>query len=195
MLIRSVYEGPEMSSRARFEELALPHRDAAYNLAYWILRNADDAEDVVQDAYLRAFRAFGGFKGDAMRPWLLAIVRNAAFRVLLDRKRANNVVPFDFIYATDDAANGMDFASTDPSAEAALIAEGEARRLYAALAELPVAYRDIIVLREMENLSYGEIAEITGIALGTVMSRLSRGRALLRKAIERRTGEEEPDAV
>ena len=99
-----------MSSRTRFEELALPHRDAAYNLAYWIVRNADDAEDVVQDAYLRAFRAFDGFKGDAMRPWLLAIVRNAAFRVLLDRKRANNVVSFDFIYAADGSVEGADFA-------------------------------------------------------------------------------------
>lgn len=183
-----------MSARTRFEELALPHRDAAYNLAYWIVRNADDAEDVVQDAYLRAFRAFGGFKGDAMRPWLLAIVRNAAYR-MLDRKRANNVVPFDFIYAAADAADGADFASPDPNAEAVLIAEGEARRLYAALAELPLAYRDIIVLREMENLSYSEIAEIAGIALGTVMSRLSRGRALLRKAIERQNSEDEPDAV
>ncbi len=184
-----------MNTRSRFEELALPHRDAAYNLAYWIVRNADDAEDVVQDAYLRAYRAFGGFKGDAMRPWLLAIVRNAAFRVLLDRKRASNIVPFDFFYATDDAVDGSYFASPDPSAEAVLIAEGEARRLYAALAELPLAYRDIIVLREMENLSYGEIAEIAGIALGTVMSRLSRGRALLKKAIERRKAEDEPDAV
>lgn len=183
-----------MSARTRFEDLALPHKDAAYNLAYWIVRNADDAEDVVQDAYLRAFRAFGGFKGDAMRPWLLAIVRNAAFRVLLDRKRVNNVVPFDFIYA-DNSADGADFASPDPSAEAVLIAEGEARRLYAALAELPLAYRDIVVLREMENLSYGEIAEIAGVALGTVMSRLSRGRALLRKAIERRKAEEEPNEV
>jgi RNA polymerase sigma-70 factor (ECF subfamily) len=184
-----------MSARTRFEDLALPHKDAAYNLAYWIVRNADDAEDVVQDAYLRAFRAFDGFKGEAMRPWLLAIVRNAAFRVLLDRKRANNVVSFDFIYAADDSVDGADFASPDPSAEAVLISEGEARRLYAALAELPLAYRDIVVLREMENLSYGEIAEIAGIAIGTVMSRLSRGRALLRKAIERRKAEDEPNEV
>jgi len=183
-----------MSSQSRFEELALPHRDAAYNLAYWIVRNADDAEDVVQEAYLRAFRAFGGFKGVAMRPWLLAIVRNAAFRVLLDRKRVNNVVPFDFIYV-DDSADGADFASADPSAEAVIIAEEEARRLYAALADLPLAYRDIVVLREMENLSYSEIAEVAGIAIGTVMSRLSRGRALLRKAIERRRAEDEPNEV
>lgn len=184
-----------MSAQSRFEALALPHRDAAYNLAYWIVRNADDAEDVVQDAYLRAFRAFGGFKGGAMRPWLLAIVRNSAYRVLLDRKRTNNVVPVDFNDAADDSAYGADFASPEPSAEAVLIAEGDARRLYAALAELPLAYRDIVVLREMENLSYGEIAEVAGIAPGTVMSRLSRGRALLRKAIERRKAEEEPDAV
>lgn len=184
-----------MSARTRFEELALPHRDAAYNLAYWIVRNADDAEDVVQDAYLRAFRAFGGFKGKAMRPWLLAIVRNAAYRLLLDRKRSNNVVSYDFANADADAADGSDFASPDPTAEAVLIAEGDARRLHAALAQLPLAYRDIIVLREMENLSYVEIAEVAGIAMGTVMSRLSRGRALLRKAIERLNAEDEPDGV
>ncbi len=182
-----------MSARTRFEELALPHRDAAYNLAYWIVRNADDAEDVVQDAYLRAFRAFGGFKGEAMRPWLLAIVRNAAYRLLLDRKRLNNVVSYDFTNA--DAADGSDLASPDPTAEAALVAEGDARRLYTALAQLPLAYRDIIVLREMENLSYVEIAEVAGIAMGTVMSRLSRGRVLLRKAIERLNAEDEPDGV
>ena len=184
-----------MTARTRFEELALPHRDAAYNLAYWIVRNPDDAEDVVQDAYLRAFRAFGGFKGDAMRPWLLAIVRNSAYRVLHDRRRANNVVPFDIDYAAADGADRDDFPSPDPSAEAMLIADGEARRLYAALAELPLAYPDVIILREMESLSYVEIAEIAGLALGTVMSRLSRGRALLREAIERRRAEEEPDAM
>ncbi len=194
MLTRSDRKGPGMSAR-RFEELALPHRDAAYNLAYWIVRNADDAEDVVQDAYLRAFRAFGGFTGEAMRPWLLAIVRNAAYRLLLNRKRSNNVVSYDFTNPDADAADGSNFASPDPTAEAVLIAEGDARRLYAALAQLPLAYRDIIVLREMENLSYVEIAEVAGIAMGTVMSRLSRGRALLRKAIERLNAEDEPDGV
>ena len=175
-----------MVTRTRFEELALPLKDAAYNLAYWIVRNRDDAEDVVQDAYLRAFRAFAGFKGDAMRPWLLAIVRNAAYRALQDRRRAGNVVSLDEVFAVHGAVDGHDIASSDPTAEAMVIADDEGRQLYAALAELPAAYRDIVVLRELEGLAYSEIAAIAGVAIGTVMSRLSRGRALLRKSIERR---------
>jgi len=172
-----------MAQQSRFEELALPYRDAAYNLAYWIVRHPDDAEDVVQEAYLRAFRAFGGFKGDAMRPWLLAIVRHCAFRLLKDRKRAFDLVPLDGM--DDGLAVGSNLASSDPSAEELLIDAANAQHVRAALAELPLVYRDIVVLREMENMTYSEIAEVTGVALGTVMSRLSRGRALLRKAVKR----------
>ena len=184
-----------MVARTRFEELALPHRDAAHNLAYWIVRNRDDAEDVVQDAYLRAFRAFGGFKGDAMRPWLLAIVRNAAYRALQDRRRMSSIIAFDVAFVAHEAGDGYDIASSDPNAEALLIAEGENQQLYAALADLPLLYRDIVVLRELEGLAYSEIAEIAGVAIGTVMSRLSRGRALLRMSIERRMAKDEPDAM
>jgi RNA polymerase sigma-70 factor (ECF subfamily) len=174
-----------MAQLSRFEELALPYRDAAYNLAYWIVRHPDDAEDVVQDAYLRAFRAFPGFRGGEMRPWLLAIVRNSAFRLLKERKRAYDLAPID---GNDDGswrAGHNDVASNEPTAEEKMLGEANAQHVRAALAELPLAYRDVIVLREMESLSYGEIAEITGVALGTVMSRLSRGRALLRKAVKK----------
>ncbi len=176
---------PEPAGRTRFERLAMPHRNAAFNLAYWMLRNRDEAEDVVQDAYLRAFRAFPTFKGDAIKPWLLVIVRNAAYSALEARKRNNNV-----ILLSDDLKSRRDveppeMASGAPSPEAEVIAAGERQRLLSALAELPLKYRDIVVLREMEGLSYSEIAEITGTAIGTVMSRLSRGRAELRKALMR----------
>ncbi len=177
-----------MAQQSRFEELALPCRDAAYNLAYWIVRNPDDAEDVVQEGYLRACRAFHGFRGEEMRPWLLAIVRHCAYRLLKDRKRAYDLVPLD---ETDEGA----IASSDPSAEDTLIEAANAQHVRAALAELPLVYRDVVVLREMNNMTYGEIAEVTGIAIGTVMSRLSRGRALLRKAVMKRETGNSSDAL
>ena len=176
---------PEPAGRTRFERLAMPHRNAAFNLAYWMLRNRDEAEDVVQDAYLRAFRAFPTFKGDAIKPWLLVIVRNAAYSALEARKRNNNVILLSEDLKSRRDVERPEMASSAPSPEAEVIAGGERQRLLSALAELPLKYRDIVVLREMEGLSYSEIAEITGTAIGTVMSRLSRGRAELRKALMR----------
>ena len=178
----------------RFEQLAMPHRNAAFNLAYWMLRNREEAEDVVQDAYLRAFRAFPAFKGEAIKPWLLVIVRNTAYSALMARKRASSL-----ILLADDAQPGKDGAALEtacagPSPEALVIAESERQQLLAALAQLPLKYRDIVVLREMEGLSYADIAEVTGTPIGTVMSRLSRGRAILRKALIAAIGTE-PDAV
>jgi RNA polymerase sigma-70 factor, ECF subfamily len=174
---------PETTGCARFERLAMPHRDAAYNLAYWMLRSRDEAEDVVQDAYLRAFRAFPTFKGNAIKPWLLVIVRNACYSALEARKRNNRM-----ILLSDDSnarrdVQAPEVATCAPSPEAELIAEAERQQLLSALAELPLKNRDVVVLREMEGLSYSEIAEITGTPIGTVMSRLSRGRALLREAL------------
>lgn len=184
-----------MSDRARFEKLALPHRDAAFNLAYWIVRDRDDAEDVVQDAYLRAFKAFAGFKGEAMRPWLLAIVRNAALRTLSQRRRATNVMASGQALAAASGAEVDEIASLEPSPEDILVSVVEARQLRAALASLPIAYRDILVLREFEDMPYAEIAHITGVPIGTVMSRLARGRAMLRSMIERMRAEDKPDDV
>lgn len=184
-----------MSDRARFEKLALPHRDAAFNLAYWIVRDRDDAEDVVQDAYLRAFKAFAGFKGEAMRPWLLAIVRNAALRTLSQRRRATNVMASGQALAAASAAEVDEIASLEPSPEDILVSAVEARQLRAALASLPIAYRDILVLREFEDMPYAEIAQITGVPIGTVMSRLARGRAMLRSMIERMRAEDKTDDV
>lgn len=185
--------GPVMVGISRFEKLALPHLDAAVNLAFWILRNHDDAEDAVQDAYLRAFRAFAGFEGDQMRPWLLAIVRNVAYRMLQDRRRAGNVV--EFTRSGSDGAVDDGPVSEEPSPEAALIAECDRQSLHEALAELPLVYREIVVLRDLEGLSYKDIAVTTRVPVGTVMSRLSRGRAELRKAVVRRLVRDEPDAM
>src|SRR5262245_54620464 len=137
-----------MSSRERFEELARPHLDCAFDMAYWILRNRDDAQDAVQDAYLQAFRAFGGFRGDQMRPWLMAIVRNAAFRIARSRRRGD-------LRAVGEPALGgapiglLDLASDEPSPEALLIADDERALVRDALGRLPAIYREVLVLRDM----------------------------------------------
>jgi RNA polymerase sigma-70 factor (ECF subfamily) len=187
--------GPEPVGHARFEQLAMPHRNAAFNLAYWMLRNREEAEDVVQEAYLRAFRAFPAFKGETIKPWLLVIVRNAAHSALEARKRTSNVIILSDDLRSRKGGEAPDMVSEAPSPEAQLIAKGERQKLLRALAELPLKYRDILVLREMEGLSYTEIAEVTGVPIGTVMSRLSRGRAELRKALMLCMARNEPDAV
>lgn len=174
-----------MTERSRFERLTLPHMEAAYNLAFWLVRGRADAEDVVQDAYLRACRAFANFEGENIRPWLLKIVRNVAFRRLSDQKRARNVISFDT--AISDRTGGepaaLQVAAEGPSAEDILIGLGEQAVVKRALAALAPIFREVIVLREMEALSYQEIAELTGVPIGTVMSRLARARAELRKTL------------
>ena len=186
---------PQPVARTRFERLVMPHRNAAFNLAYWMLRNREEAEDVVQEAYLRAFRAFSAFKGDAVKPWLLVTVRNAAFTALEARKRVRNVIVLSDDLKPRKDGEAREVACGAPSPEALLIAEGERKQLLSALASLPLKYRDIVVLREMEGLSYNEIAEVTCTPIGTVMSRLSRGRAELRKALTRSMAGNETDAV
>ena len=161
----------------------MPHRTAAFNLAYWMLGNREEAEDIVQEAYLRGFRAFAGFKGADIRPWLLMIVRNAALTALDLRKRTNNVILLSEDVWAGSGNTAEDVAATTPSPEAQVIAASERQALLSALAKLPLKYREVIVLREMEGLSYLEIAETTGTAIGTVMSRLSRARAELRRTL------------
>jgi RNA polymerase sigma-70 factor (ECF subfamily) len=184
-----------MVSKTRFEELVMPLRNAAFKLAYWIVQSRDGAEDVVQDAYLRAYRAFPSFKGNAVRPWLLIIVRNVAYEVLESRKRTRNVMLLSEDFKARYGGENLEVASTDPSPEMSTIANEERQRLMLALAELPPVYRDVVVLRELDGLSYAEIAEVTGAAIGTVMSRLSRGRAELRKVLVRRIAKDEPDGL
>jgi len=171
------------SETGDFARRAMPHRTAAFNLAYWMLGNREAAEDVVQEAFLRGFRAFAGFKGDDIKAWLLMIVRNAALTALESRRRTNNVILLSEDVWASTGRRAEDVAATTPSPEALVIAASERQHLISALAKLPLKYREVIVLREMEGLSYLEIAKTTGTAIGTVMSRLSRGRAELRRTL------------
>jgi RNA polymerase sigma-70 factor (ECF subfamily) len=160
---------------ARFSALILPHLNDAYALARWIAGNRADAEDVVQEACLRAFRAIGTATDGSARAWLLTIVRNTAY-TWLRKNRPSAVVGVEDLEAVESAqANPGDPDAQTP--EAALIAKADAARLEAAIAALPTAYREIIILRDVQGLSYREIAEVTGVPIGTVMSRLARARS------------------
>jgi RNA polymerase sigma factor (sigma-70 family) len=166
-----------------FEQQALPHLDAAWSLAFWLMRDRADAQDVVQDAYVRALRGFAGFRGDAIRPWLLAIVRNVAWRALAARRRTtNNVIPIEAAFTQGGEADPepMAIASGEPSAETRMIEAGDQALLYQALDAVTPLFREVLVLREIEDMSYAEIATVLGVPQGTVMSRLSRARAELR---------------
>ncbi len=171
---------PEQSQAVRFEEIALPHLPAAYNLARWLVRNDHDAEDVVQEAYLRAFKFFGGYRGGESRTWLLTIVRNTCY-TWLQRNRARELTdPID--EEQDEVA--VDFSNP----ELRLVQEVDAQMVRAALAELPLEFREVMVMRELEELSYKEIAIIADLPIGTVMSRLARGRKRLHSLLATRMG-------
>jgi RNA polymerase sigma factor (sigma-70 family) len=163
----------------RFEQLFLPHMPAAYNLARWLLGNSQDADDVVQEAYLRAFRAFAQFSGANDKGWLLRIVRNTAYTWLRDH-RDRNVIPFDEIL------HGAALASEPEPFDATTDAQANRNLVRDALAELPLAFREVIVLRELEELSYKEIASAIDAPIGTVMSRLARGRRQLSEILTAR---------
>ncbi|SRR5579862_191749 len=164
--------------RRRFEAQALPHLDAAYNLARWLARPPLDADDIVQDAMLRAFRAFDSVRGDDVKPWLMSIVRNCFLTAVQSSKAKLNVpIPSDDEIAADDRA--LMAEHLDP--EAAAIQAERSRHLNSVIATLPQDFREVLVLREMEDMSYREIAQITGNPVGTVMSRLARARALLKE--------------
>jgi RNA polymerase sigma-70 factor (ECF subfamily) len=153
-----------------FDQAVLPHLDAAYNLARWLTRNNQDAEDVTQEACLRAFKYWKGFSGRDSRSWLLAIVRNTFYSWL--RQRSDQPV------LTDDGEMDGTAGST-PDPETTLIRNVDRNTLRAALEDLAVEFREAIVLREMEGLSYKEISDIAGVPIGTVMSRLARARKRL----------------
>ena len=163
---------------ASFEEAMLPHLDAAHNLAKWLLRNEDDAQDVVQEAYLRAFKAFSGFHGTSGRAWLLTIVRNTAYTLL---KKSHAV---DLTTSFDEEIHVTGHDSVSP----ATVLEGveDARLIKEAMDELPAEFREILILRHHEDLSYKEIADIAQIPPGTVMSRLARARAKLKEYLAAR---------
>jgi RNA polymerase sigma-70 factor (ECF subfamily) len=183
---RYIREGDSaMNERGRFEQQVLPYLDAAYNLARWLTRNEHDAEDVVQEAFMRAMRYFSSLKGAEARPWLLTIVRNTCYTWIAKNRPAELVAMdeggLEAAAETHGTASGF-----DGNPEVVLLRSANRKLVNQALEELPVAYREIVVMREIEDLSYKEIAAIAGIPAGTVMSRLSRGRDLLRRAIELR---------
>jgi RNA polymerase sigma factor (sigma-70 family) len=165
-----------------FEAMMLPHLDAAHNLAKWLLRNEQDAQDVVQEAFLRAFKSFNGFHGSNGRAWLLTIVRNTSYTLLKKNRVAELTTPFD----------EETHASVDESVSAATILERseDTKLIREAMDELPAEFREILTLRHQEDLSYKEIADIAQIAPGTVMSRLARARAKLKECLAARIGNE-----
>jgi RNA polymerase sigma-70 factor (ECF subfamily) len=172
-------------TKLRFERLALPHLDAAFNVARWLTRNDEDAADVVQDAYMRALRYFDSFSGSdgtQAKVWLLAIVRNTCFTWMKKNRRPEMVaMDEEMEIGSADALYEVDSRRNEP--ESRLLAAADAAMLDQAIEALPVGFREVIVMRELEDLSYKEIAAVTGVAIGTVMSRLARGRQLLRKAL------------
>jgi len=160
-----------------FEQTVMPHLDAAYNLARWLTRNEHDAEDVVQEAYLRAFEFFAGFYGKDGRGWLLTIVRNTCYTWLRKNRAGDLSTPFDEEIHHEEVAS--------PNPEELLIENADRKHLQDALEELPVEFREALVLRELEGLSYKEIADVSGVPVGTVMSRLARARDRLKDALAR----------
>ena len=158
-----------------FEQAVLPHLDAAYNLARWLTRNEQDAQDAVQDAYLRAFRHFRGFRGGNARAWILKIVRNSCYSWLRANRPLQNATEFDeHLFAPD-------VRSLNP--EESVLQNNSGTVVREALQKLPTNFREVIILRELEGLSYREIADITGMPAGTVMSSLSRARGRLRQVL------------
>jgi RNA polymerase sigma factor (sigma-70 family) len=170
-----------------FEQVVLPYLGAAYNLARWLVRNPHDAEDVVQEACLRAVRFFGGYQEGNARGWLLKIVRNTAYS-FLEKKR-----PGDLAVEYDETIHVVE--AVQPDAERALLQSVESRMLQEALEELPMRFREAMILRELEGLSYKEISEVMDMPIGTVMSSLARGRAQLRDRLLRGRGQEVPRGV
>lgn len=172
----------EPNKLSSFEETVLPHLDAAYNLARWLTRSESDSEDMVQEAYLRAWKFFGGFHGTNGRAWLLTIVRNACYTWLQQNRAQKLTTSFD------EEIHSIECDASNP--EALLIEMADNQLLRQALEELPVEFREVIVLRELEGMSYKEIAGVADIPLGTVMSRLARARKRLQESLAERMNKE-----
>jgi RNA polymerase sigma factor (sigma-70 family) len=167
---------------ARLQAMILPHLDAAFNLARWLTRNDHDAEDVVQEAYLRAHRFFDSFHGTDGKAWLLAIVRNTTYTWLERNRPADKMIEFQ------EARHGGSSPEKDP--QDALLQREAHDSLRRAIEDLPPEFRDAIILREFEGLSYKEIAQIVGAPIGTVMSRLARGRERLQQSLAEHPSED-----
>lgn len=181
----------DSAKKKRFQALVLPHLNSAFNLACWLTGSRQDAEDVVQEAYLRAFKFFDSFHGEDGRAWLLAIVRNTFYNwYRINRGQGENSLFDEALHSTDAAnatiAAGMEHADNNP--ETLLMQKDSGRLLQQALEALPLEFREVMVMRELEDLSYKQIAGIVGIPIGTVMSRLGRGRKLLAKILTPENG-------
>jgi RNA polymerase sigma-70 factor (ECF subfamily) len=174
---------PETARRERFEQTVLPHLDAAYNLARWLTRNDQDAQDVAQEACLRAFRFFDGYQGGNMRAWLLTIVRNTCYTWLHQNRPPSSDEVFDEEIHSAELSGGV-------SPEIQALAGADKETLRRALEELPDIFREALILREIEGMSYKEIADVTSVSIGTVMSRLARARTRLRQALTPALGKE-----
>jgi RNA polymerase sigma factor (sigma-70 family) len=165
----------EKETLARFEQTVLPHLDAAHNLARWLTRSDQDAEDMVQEAYLRAFRFFYSFRGSDARAWLLSIVRNCCYSFLQQNRSHELGTEFDEEQhsLSVDAANPADL----------VLQKADRQMLVSALNELPIEFREAVILRDLEGFSYKQIAEIANVPTGTVMSRLARARERLKRIL------------
>lgn len=171
----------------RFEAIALPHLDSAFNLARWLMKSESDAEDAVQQAYLKAFQYFDRFSGTEGRAWILTIVRHTCYDLLATRKSRSAVIG---LIQDEGASHIEEVRDTDPDPETWLLRHRELERINQLIAALPSRYREVILLREIEDLSYRQIAAIAGVPIGTVMSRLARARTLLRRAYGRQDAKE-----
>ncbi|WP_264296477.1 sigma-70 family RNA polymerase sigma factor [Janthinobacterium sp. GW458P] len=175
-----------------FEKIAMPHLDSAYNLARWLTRNDQDAQDLVQTAFLRACRFMDGYHGDAggARAWLLTIVRNTYYTSLRDRRAQRDDIGFDEeLHGQDEDGCGIAPDAAGGNPEDILARSDVKEGVNRALETLPRPYREVLVLKELDDLSYKEIADIVGIPIGTVMSRLARGRKLLLIYLKQHTDE------
>jgi RNA polymerase sigma-70 factor (ECF subfamily) len=168
---------------AEFNRVILPHLDGAYNLARYLSRDATLAEDVVQDAMVRAFRAFPQFRGGSARAWLFAIVRNCCRTAQASAAGRVALVIHESSLGDEAAAKLNDHADTRPTPEEEVMRQADVGLVRTAIEAIPEPFREAVVLRELEDLSYAEIAEVTGVPIGTVMSRLARGRAMLAKEL------------
>jgi RNA polymerase sigma factor (sigma-70 family) len=185
-----VSEGPARGSSVaaadeadQFRRLMLPHLDGAYNLACYLTRDPMLSEDIVQDSFVRAFRGFGQFRGGSPRAWLFAIVRNCCRTAHTSRAGALALITPESSLTDGPASTIDDHPDPSPTPEEGAIHQGEIDRLRQAIEAMPEPFREAVVLRDIEDLSYAEIALSTGVPIGTVMSRLSRGRSILAKAL------------
>ena len=174
---------PPPGAGQEFRTLILPHLDGAYNLARYLTRDAQLSEDVVQEAMLRAFRAFGQYRGGSPRAWLFAIVRNCSRTAQSGRSGAVSLVVSDSGLSSEAAAELANTADPAPGPEEELLRKADVDRVRAAIEAIPEPFRETVVLRDLEDLSYAEIATVTGVPIGTVMSRLSRARGMLAKEL------------